>query len=255
MPTPLKHAPGTPAWCDHQSPDPAASRAFYGAVLGWEWQVSGPEFGHYANALIDGKPAAGLGPVPPQAPKVAAWTVYLSSADVDADTAKIKAAGGAPVMEPMDVGDFGRMVVAADPTGAMFGLWQPGTHDGFEVRAEHGWPCWFEVNTPDAVAIKDFYAGLWGNAATKLEGMDYFTISDGERPRHGVLQTTEAWEGIPPHWMVYFAVADADASAAVVTAQGGAVKHGPFDTPFGRMAVCQDPQGAVFTIMTPPPQG
>jgi predicted enzyme related to lactoylglutathione lyase len=53
---------------------------------------------------------------------------------------------------------------------------------------------------------------------------------------------------------VYFAVADADATAAKVTAQGGSILAEPFDTPVGRIAVARDPQGAVFSFMTPAPQ-
>ena len=31
--------------------------------------------------------------------------------------------------------------------------------------------------------------------------------------------------------------------------RGGEVCHGPFDTPFGRIVVCTDPQGAVFSVV------
>lgn len=254
MTTPLEHGPGAPAWVDHQSTDPAAARAFYSAVLGWDWQINGPEFGHYANALLGDRPVAGLGPVQEGAPPMSFWTVYLATADIEADTAALTEAGGTPMMPPMQVGDFGKMVVATDPTGAVFGLWQPLEHRGFQALGEPGAPCWFEVNTPDAPRVRDFFGGIWGNETQKMEGMDYYTVHQGGQARHGVLQMTAEWEGIPPHWMVYFSVADVDAAAVTVTAEGGAVKYGPFDTPFGRIAVCQDPQGAVFSLMTLPPQ-
>jgi predicted enzyme related to lactoylglutathione lyase len=251
MADPLHHAPGTPAWVDHQSADPDASRAFYSAVFGWTWEVSGPEFGGYANAFARGKPVAGLGPLTPGAPPTAAWSVYLASTDAAGDADRIQAAGGAVIVPAMKVGSFGHMAVATDPTGAAFGLWQPLSHPGFQAMGTHGAPCWFEVNTPDAPKLRDFYSGLWGHETQKLEGMDYVMIVQGGRPRHGVMQMTEAWEGIPPHWMTYFAHDDVDAAVKVIVEQGGAVKHGPFDTPFGRMAVCADPAGAIFTAMTP----
>ncbi len=60
---------------------------------------------------------------------------------------------------------------------------------------------------------------------------------------------TPRMPGVPNHWHVYFAVADADAAAAKATELGGAVVAEPFDMPVGRMAVISDPQGAVFSII------
>ena len=48
------------------------------------------------------------------------------------------------------------------------------------------------------------------------------------------------------HWSVTFGVDDADAIAAKAQALGGDVVAGPFDAPWTRMAVIQDPQGATF---------
>jgi hypothetical protein len=61
---------------------------------------------------------------------------------------------------------------------------------------------------------------------------------------------TEEWEGIPPHWMIYFAVADCDVMSEKATSLGGQVCVPPTDIPkIGRFAVITDPQGAVFSIM------
>ena len=55
--------------------------------------------------------------------------------------------------------------------------------------------------------------------------------------------------GVPVHWGVYFAVASADETAAQVTPSGGKVLAGPFDAhDVGRMAVAQDPEGAMFSL-------
>jgi hypothetical protein len=66
--------------------------------------------------------------------------------------------------------------------------------------------------------------------------------------------TPPQMQGVPNHWHVYFAVDDTDATAAKVTAQGGSILVEPFDSPVGRIAVARDPQGAVFSFMTPAPQ-
>ena len=57
--------------------------------------------------------------------------------------------------------------------------------------------------------------------------------------------------GVPNHWHVYFAVDDADAAAAKVSELGGSIPVEPFDSPVGRIAVARDPQGAMFSFMTP----
>jgi predicted enzyme related to lactoylglutathione lyase len=58
------------------------------------------------------------------------------------------------------------------------------------------------------------------------------------------------WPGdLPPHWMVYFAVADCDHSAAVAHQLGGGVVQPPTSFPMGRYAVLEDPQGGTFSIL------
>jgi hypothetical protein len=59
--------------------------------------------------------------------------------------------------------------------------------------------------------------------------------------------------GVPNHWHVYFAVADADATVAKIKQLGGSVVVEPFDTPIGKMAVVADPQGAVFSLFQAAP--
>jgi hypothetical protein len=59
----------------------------------------------------------------------------------------------------------------------------------------------------------------------------------------------DAWDGIPPHWSVYFAVTEVDADVKRLEALGGQLHHGPFDTSVGRMAVVADPEGAPFHLI------
>ena len=58
----------------------------------------------------------------------------------------------------------------------------------------------------------------------------------------------DQWEGVPDHWMVYFAVEDADAACAKVTELGGNVQVPPFDLPVGRIAVVSDTAGTHFSV-------
>lgn len=242
---------GTPIWFDLSTPNLEAARAFYSAVLGWTWQVGGPEFGHYSNAFIGDATVAGAGPMPPNAP-VSAWMVYFGVASADEAAGRIAEHGGQVLMPPMDVGPFGRMAIAQDPTGAVFGLWQPGTHAGRQVADEPGAVCWSEVNTRGGEAARAFYSGVFGLNTSKMPGggTEYWMMGTAEQgPCCGVLQMNAQWGEIPPHWMVYFAVEDTEAAVERVRAAGGTVHVAPFDTPPGRMAVVGDPLGAVFSVI------
>jgi len=248
------HPNGTPCWVDLSSPDLDGARRFYSAVLGWDWTTSGPEHGHYSQGLVDGQPVAGLGPLPTDSGARPAWTVYFATGDADATVGALQARGGGVVVPAMDVGPMGRMAIVSDPGGAVFGLWQPGEHSGSRRMGVHGATCWFEVNASDATAMQGFYADLFEmqREVMTLSGTPYFTLHKEGKPRAGVLQMDDQWEGVPPHWMVYFAVDDTDAAVERVREAGGSLCHGPFDTSFGRMAIVNDPAGAVFTLIKPP---
>ena len=97
----------------------------------------------------EGKQVAAGSP-PQQEGMPSHWTTYLASDDVDATAGKVREAGGTVLMDPFDVFDSGRMTVAQDPTGAVFGIWQAGEHHGAELANEPGSFTWNEVQTPDA---------------------------------------------------------------------------------------------------------
>ncbi len=114
---------------------------------------------------------------------------------------------------------------------------------------------WCEVNTRDSERARAFYAKVFGLESRLLDApmpTTYHTLHHaalpGDGAAGGVLQMTDAWGELPPHWMVYFAVESADATAEQVATLGGTCLHGPFDTAYGRIAVLQDPQGAVFSV-------
>jgi uncharacterized protein len=181
--------------------------------------------------------------------------VYLSNADVDAAATTVERLGGKITMGPVEVPDNGRMLSALDPTGAAFGAWQPGRHTGAQLFGEPGALCWAELNTPMPRVADAFYAELFGYAQEQIgdgSTFDYsaWTVAGGE-PVCGRLAMTAEWDGIPPHWMVYFTVADTDRTAERVVDGCGEVRQGPFDSPHGRIAVIADPGGAVLSIIDP----
>lgn len=54
---------------------------------------------------------------------------------------------------------------------------------------------------------------------------------------------------MPNTWGVYFEVADTDACVASARGLGATIVQEPFDTPAGRIAMIQDPQGAIFGVI------
>lgn len=245
------HKPNRPIWLDLATTDAAAARDFYARVLGWEYDISGPEFGGYATARIGDMATAGLAGKMDGDTSPPAWTVYFGSEDCDATAARIAAHGGRVLFEPTDIGPYGRMAICADPTGAAFGLWQPKAHVGVGLINEPGAMAWNEVNTRDAAAAATFYAAVFGLRAEVMDinGAPYHMLHTAEGPACGVLQMTAEWGDMPPHWMTYFAVADVDAAKQAVLAGGGAVPFGPFDSPYGRIIVATDPQGAAVSLI------
>jgi len=177
------------------------------------------------------------------------WMTYLAG-DADEVVARTPTAGGTVLMPPIDVPGSGRMAVVAGPGGAALGVWQAGNHIGAQLVNEPVSMIWNEVNTPDMEATARFLEQTFGVETEDVPMVEsgYKTFNVGGRARGGILQMTAEWEGVPPHWMTYFAVDDADASCAAVRAAGGVVSVEPFSTEYGRIAVVNDPQGAVFMV-------
>ena len=117
--------------------------------------------GGYRLAMKDGRPAAGMMPQM-QEGQPTAWTTYVSVEDAEATAAAVKEAGGTVIVEPMEVMDLGTMAVFADPAGAVFGVWQPGTFPGAGLVNEPGAIAWNELNTRDLAGAKEFYGAVFG---------------------------------------------------------------------------------------------
>ena len=185
MPERKEYAPGTPNWIDLQTTDQNAAKAFYGELFGWSFNdmpVDAANSVFYSMATLSGHDVgaiAGMGPdmagIPPH------WNTYISVSDVDAAAALVPAAGGTVIAPPFDVVDAGRMAVIADPTGAMFQLWQAKNHVGAGLVNDPGAFSWNELLTPDVEKAAAFYNKVFGWTANKLEGeMEYteFKLDD-----------------------------------------------------------------------------
>jgi hypothetical protein len=240
---------GTPCWVDVAVPDIARATAFYGPVLGWTFQGGGEEYDGYSVCLVDGQPAAGVGKIK-MAGQPAAWTVYLASDDVDDTTKLIHDNGGSVLVGPTDIPETGRVCIARDPAGGVFGVWQADPMIGAAVYNQPGGLVWEDAQLTDPDAGQRFYQAVFGWSYDSVEGApdSYRTFSLGAHPLGGIGPLMGTPEGTPSHWRAYFSVADADAATAAATEGGGSVLMAPEDTPFGRIGVLVDPFGAVFGI-------
>lgn len=258
MPIRDSHPAGTPSWVDLATTDIDGALDFYGAVFGWEFERDPTGEISYVMAVVDGHPAAGMLPMPPEMSQQGVppcWNVYVTVDDAEATAERVTAAGGAVMQPPTDVPEgipepAGRMVIAADPTGAVFCTWKPLAAVGADIINAPGAFTWAEVSTHDDDAAIAFYGELFGWEAGTMEGVPdsptVFTLN-GEP----VASTSTAPPpGVPPHWRVSFGVADVDAACAAATANGGNVIVPPFDWGPGRMATLADPAGATFDAVT-----
>ena len=123
---------------------------------------------------------------------------------------------------------------------------------------EPGTWSWSELLTTDLDASKAFYAEVFGwGAETHGAGPmgSYTEWKVGGRSVGGMMLKPPMLPAeVPPHWAVYFAVADADSAAARVAELGGSVMMPPMDIEPGRFAAVTDPTGAAFNVIALSPE-
>ncbi len=116
----------------------------------------------------------------------------------------------------------------------------------------HGAFSWNELMTTDPEAAGRFYAGLFG---WSMKNMDmgtgaYHVASVGETQVAGIMGMVPGGPPMPPAWGAYVTVNSVEDTIAKCAELGGKTIMPPMDVPgVGRMAVLQDPQGAVFSVM------
>lgn len=280
-------AEGVPCWVDAMLPDLAAGKRFYGELFGWTFGASEPRYGHYTQAFHNGRNVAALAPkTDGRMPTV--WNIYFAVQDTAATAARIRAAGGRLISEPTRIGDFGVMVTAVDPGGAVFGLWQAGSHPGFEEHGTPGSYGWTELRTRDPECADAFYRAVFGyGTVSPGKGSDGRSgegpgEGPGEESGEGSGEGSEGRSGgadvvlwvergapaepgraigsraamgdrfpaeMPAHFLTCFVVADCDEAARTAHELGGRLLNGPEATPYGRFAVLVDNQGALFAVV------
>ena len=250
---------GAPCWADLSTSDVDGARRFYGELLGWESEEPDPQYGGYFTFTRNGVRVAGcMGDMGPDMKANNTWKPYLATDD-SAKTVELAESNGAQIVAPgMQVGDLGVQAVLVDPGGASVGTWQPLSFPGFTVLGEHGAPGWFELHTRDNNRALDFYRSVFGwetTVASDTDELRYTTFKSaaGGEDVGGVMDASAFRpKGSPDEWSIYWQVDDCAAAVADVKKLGGTVIQGPDDTPYGILALCADPAGAQFKLITPP---
>ena len=117
--------------------------------------------------------------------------------------------------------------------------------------------CWVELATTDQSAAQSFYSEIFGWSADNIpigpnEVYTIFQLEERHAAAACTIRPEQLQHGVRPHWALYIAVQDADASARRAAELGGKVLAAAFDVgDAGRMAVLQDPSGAAFSIWQP----
>jgi uncharacterized protein len=260
---------GVPCWVETWQPDAEAAVAFYTELFGWEAEEARPDADRrFFMCRLRGHDVAAIGSPPPFPDLTPVWGTYIWVDDPDETVAKAIEAGGTALKEPFESLDGGRMAILADPAGAVFGVWQPGSHRGAQVVNEAGAWSMSPLHTRDPEAAAAFYRAVFGWEPEEMEGvgaslMRLSGFVGGEPlqpvPRDVVsvmapMNPDQFSDDVPPHWSIDFWVKDADATAKRAAELGGAVIVEPFDVPgIGmRQAVLADPQGATFSITRAP---
>lgn len=254
MPLRTDFTPGEFCWIDMIAHDIEAAVEWYGALFGWTVEMQptpgGPRYGFLKKG---DHVLGGIGQMPDEmkaagAPQ--AWNCYVATEDCEATEARAKELGGSVMFPTTEIPGKGRLAFFTDPEGAVIPVWQTTEDDDVGVLTEeHGAMIWCERMTRDVDAVKAFYGDLFG---WEFGGRpDHLVARIGDRDAGGVMPMGEAYEGVPPHWLLYFRADDCAAVAGAAAASGGTVVVPTMDLPIGRFAILMDPAGGAFALLEP----
>lgn len=258
--------PWIPCWVSLMPRDPGTVRRFYGSLLGWDFTAAPTRLGQYTRAAVRGARVASFGPVTGTMGPRAEWLVYFSADDADRRAQRVRECGGTVAVGPLETGTVGRLAIASDFSGAVFGLWESGERLGWRLTGVAGAPCWTQLTTHDAFASARFYGEVFGwDAPCDGTGRDkVFDISwEGDRvtlrvedePVTGI-RSGVGGAPLPPdmrsRWEVFFGVADVAETVRTAVVLGGTLARPVEETPCGSSAALRDPEGACFSVVQVP---
>lgn len=248
---------GAPCWATLASSDEARARAFYADVLGWSFRDVGPRQHDWVLAEAADGVVAGIGAVPEDGRST--WLLGFATDDLERSAALVVNAGGTLLQPPHEVlAGAARLAVGRGRGGMRFAMLEAGDFTGFTAVNSPGALVWEDGYSTAPAEDKAFHAEVFGWQYTPepRAGEQYamFGAPGDPRPWGGIgalpadLLPLSGQGGL---WCLWFGVDSADAAVDHVITGGGGVLSGPTDTPWGRLALVQDPEGAVFGVVAP----
>lgn len=107
-----------------QTTDTNKAKDFYRQLF--DWKLEDHQIGDMTYTMVQVGEGTGGGIMKnaiPNAPSF--WLAYILVEDVAATTTKAKSLGATVLQDKMEIPNYGWLSVINDPTGAVFGLWEP----------------------------------------------------------------------------------------------------------------------------------
>lgn len=248
-------------WHGVVSTDVDRAKAFFTEAIGWKAQtvdMGGEMTMFVANEI----PRAHLS-APPMEGVPSHISSYLRVEDVDA-AVKAAADNGGAVMVPGTDIPVGRFAVVTSPTGGPLSLFREADESSENAPSDDlGAFHWIECHSTDAATDTAWLEKSFGLQSAPMElpeGQEgppggYTLLKDDAGDVMGGIMTQQM-PGAPSFWLTWIAIDDCDDCAKRVETHGGQVLSPPVDMKgIGRMAVVQEPTGAVLGIIKPEAAG
>ncbi len=247
MVTVESHDEGMPVWVDAMVSAPAqlaALKEFFAGVFDWTWDHGVAETGHYSLARLDGRAVLGLGQM-----EITTGTLvtYFSTQNVERRVARAQGLGATVIVGPTPIMDQGTMALLLDPTGAVHGLWQAHTFEGFGALYESGAPGWFDHVSADPAGAARYYSALFGHAL--LEPDPGLRILTAGEQWFASLSSPQVLAG-QTHWNPVFVVRSLEETRDAALAGGATVLVENMPVPGSAVSAFLEPVcGNVLTMM------
>lgn len=256
MTTGLHHPINAPCWIESLQPGVEAAMAFYGPLLGWQFDDPAPD--GLRCARLRGRRVAGIRQAPPILDR-GAWVSYVQVADLAETVETVSSAGGSVVLGPTEDHDGRPTALLADPFGAPFGIQQTDSPYVAETVDEPGAWQMSSLHTLDLTVAEQFYATAFGWRPDSDTSADFalWHLPDSSRraldptlPDDVIATATPIAPAapMPPHWSVNVRVTDVNGTAEFAEELGGQLLMPPMNTPGFRNAVIADPAGGILAL-------